>query len=56
MVVLAHSLVAPPWGNGQSMVISSLLKEHLNVFSFMSVFFLGSVHDMLVNIVNNVRF
>ena len=38
MVVPTHSLVAPPWINGRSMVISSLLNEHLNVFSFMSVF------------------
>ena len=38
MVVQAHSLVAPPWSNGRSMVISSPLKERFNVFSFMSVF------------------
>ena len=38
MVVPAHSLVAPAGSNGRSMVISSLLKEHFNVFSFMSVF------------------
>ena len=38
MAVLAHSLVAPPWNNGWSMVNSSLLKEHFNVFSSMSVF------------------
>ena len=42
MVVVAHALVAPPWSNGQSMVISSLLNEHFNVLGFMSVFFLGS--------------
>ena len=39
-VVPAHSLVAPRVANGQSMVISSLLKEHFNVFSSMSVLFL----------------
>ena len=37
MVVVAHALVAPPWSNGRSMVISSLLNEHFDVFSFMSV-------------------
>ena len=42
MVVLPRSLVAPPWSNEQSMVISSLMKEHFNVLSF----FLWSVHDM----------
>ena len=46
MVVMAHTFVAPPWSNGRSMVISSLLNEHFNVFGFMSVFFLVSVHDM----------
>ena len=38
MVVVAHALVVPPWSNGWSMVISSLLYEHFNVFGFMSVF------------------
>ena len=38
MVVVAHALVAPPWSNGWSMVISSLLNEHFYVFGFMSVF------------------
>ena len=38
MVVVAHALVAPPWSNGRSMVISSLLNEHFDVFGFMSVF------------------
>ena len=36
MVVMAHTLVAPPWSNGWSMVISSLLNEHFYVFRFMS--------------------
>ena len=45
MVVPAHSLVAPGGANGSSMV-SSLLKEHFNVFSFLTVFFLGSVRNM----------
>ena len=49
MVVLVHSLVAPPWSNRWPMVMSSLLWEQFNVFSFMSVFFLGSVHDMIIN-------
>ena len=39
MVVVADTLVAPPWSNGRSMVISSLLNEHFNVFGFMSVLF-----------------
>ena len=38
MVVVAHTLVASPWSNGQSMVISSLLNEHFDVFGCMSVF------------------
>ena len=38
MVALAHSLVAPRGENGPSMVIGSLLYEHFNVLSFMSVF------------------
>ena len=38
MVVVAHALVAPPWSNGRSMVISSLLNEHFDVLRFMSVF------------------
>ena len=38
MVVPAHALVAPRGVNGRSMIISSLLEEHFNVFSFMSVF------------------
>ena len=38
MVVPPHSLVAPGGSNGRSMVINSLLKEHFNAFSFMSVF------------------
>ena len=46
MVVPANSLVAPRRANGRSIVISSLLKEHFNVFSFMSVF-LGSVHVII---------
>ena len=45
MVVSAHSLMAPGGANGRSMVISSL-SQHFNEFSCMSVFFLGSVHDM----------
>ena len=35
MVVPAHALVAPRGANGRSMVISSLLNEHFNVFGFM---------------------
>ena len=38
MVVPAYSLVAPRGANRRSMVISSLLREHFNVFSFMLVF------------------
>ena len=38
MVVVAQALVAPPWSNGRSMIIGSLLYEHFNVFGFMSVF------------------
>ena len=45
MVVVAHALVAPPWSNGRSMVISSLLNEHFHEFGLCQ-FFLGSVHDM----------
>ena len=48
MVVPAHSLVAPRVANGRSMVITRLLLEHFNVFSFMSVFFLGNIHDMTI--------
>ena len=32
MVVVAHALVAPPWSNRRSMVISRLLNEHFDVF------------------------
>ena len=35
MVVVTQALVAPPWSNGRSMVISSLLNEHFDVFGFM---------------------
>ena len=42
MVVVEHALVAPPWSNGWSMVISSLLNEHFYVFVFMSVFSWGA--------------
>ena len=38
MVVVAHASVAPPWRNGRSMVIGSLLNEHFDAFGFMSVF------------------
>ena len=38
MVVPTHSLVAPPWSNEPSMVISSLLYEHFNVFSLCQFF------------------
>ena len=30
-------VVALPWSNGRSKVISSLLNEHFDVFGFMSV-------------------
>ena len=53
MVVLAHSLVAPRGANGRSMVISSILKEHVNVFSFMSVFSYG-VHVLQLLITGNI--
>ena len=48
MIVPAHSLVSPPWSYEQSIVICSILKEHCNVFCYMSVFFLGSVHDIIL--------
>ena len=38
MVVVAHALVAPPWSNGRSMVISSLLYEQFNVFGLCQFF------------------
>ena len=38
MIVVADALVALPWSNGRSMVISSLLNEHFDVFGCMSVF------------------
>ena len=38
MVVPPHSLVAPLWSHGRSMVISSPLMVRFNVFSFMSFF------------------
>ena len=47
MVVVAHALVAPPWSKLASMVISSLLNEHFRVLGCLSVFFLGSVHNMI---------
>ena len=38
MVVVAHALVAPPWSHGRSMVISSLLNEHFDVFGLCRFF------------------
>ena len=42
MVVLAQSLAAPHGANGRPMVISSLLREHFIVLSFMSGFSQGA--------------
>ena len=47
MVVPVHSLVAPLWSNGRSMVIRSPLKGRFMCSVHVS-FFLGSVHDMYV--------